>query len=61
MINWVKIMGLRWQAKVLELDFVRKPQKILILTISEEVATSELHGGEMDLSVVQTGQRNVGC
>lgn len=60
-INWVKIMGLRWQAKVLELDFVRKLQKILILTLSEEVTISELHIGEMGLSVVQTGQRNFIC
>lgn len=49
-INWVKIMGFRCQAKVLELDFIGKPLKILILTLSAEMTKSEQHVGEMELS-----------
>lgn len=50
-INWVKIMGFRCQAKVLDLDFTGKWLKILILTLSAEMTKSEQHVGEMNISV----------
>lgn len=50
-INWVKIMDFRCQAKVTELDFIGKPLKILILTLSAEMTKSEQHVGETSISV----------
>lgn len=44
-------MGFRCQAKVLELDFIGKLLKILILTLSAEMTKSEQRVGEMSISV----------
>lgn len=46
-------MGLRWQAKVLDLDFVGKPLIKFNSNLSGEVTESEQHGGAMDLAAVR--------